>query len=253
MRLVLNRPDAGNAIDPGLACALRDAAAECDEDPAVRCVVIAARGRMFCAGGDIRAFAEAGPRLGIFLKQLTADLHVAFSRLARMDKPLITAVQGPAAGAGLSLAVLGDLAIAARSARFTMAYTALGVSPDGGSTWLLPRLIGLRRTQEMAVLNEPVDADRAAAMGLITRAVDDATLPGEVDALATRLAASATAALGRTRALLLSSFSTGFEEQMELEARAIAASGIGPEGREGITAFNNKRKPDWSKATSPLR
>lgn len=246
VRLVLNRPEAGNAIDPGMARALRDAATECDEDPAVRCVVIAARGKLFCAGGDIRSFAAAGPRLGGFLKQLTADLHVAFARLARMEKPLVTVIQGPAAGAGLSLAVLGDLALAARSAHFTLAYTALGVSPDGGSTWLLPRLIGLRRTQELALLNRRVGAEEAAAMGLITRAVDDGALAAEAEQLAGQLARSATVALGRTRALLLSSFAAGFEEQMEHEARAIAASGNGAEGREGIRAFGEKRKPDWS-------
>lgn len=245
-RLVLNRPDVGNAIDAGLARALRDAAIECDEDPAVRCVVLTARGRMFCAGGDIRSFGTAGERLGGFLKQLTADLHVAISRLARMEKPLVTVVQGPAAGAGLSLAVLGDIALAARSAHFTLAYTALGVSPDGGSTWLLPRLVGLRRTQELMLTNRRLTADEAAGMGLITRAVDDASLASEADELAGTLARSATAALGRTRALLMASYGASFEGQMEAEARAIALGGNGAEGREGIAAFLEKRKPDWA-------
>ena len=245
-RVLLNRPDAGNAIDRGLASALRDAAIECDEDATVRCVVIAARGKMFCAGGDIRAFARAGDQVGVLIKQITADLHIALSRLMRMNKPLVTAIQGPAAGAGLSLAVLGDLALAARSAHFTMAYTALGVSPDGGSTWILPRLIGLRRTQELALLNERVSSDAAVSMGLITRVVDDDVLDAEVSALSGRLGISATMALGRTRNLLLSSFGAGFEEQMELESRSIAACSIGVEGREGIRAFGEKRKPDWS-------
>ena len=246
VRLVLNRPDAANAIDADLAKALRDAAVMCDEDASVRCVVLAARGKLFCAGGDVRAFASAGPKLGAMLHGLASDLHAAMQRLARMGKPLVTAVQGPAAGAGLSLAVLGDIALASRSAHFTMAYTALGLSPDGGSTWLLPRLIGLRRTQELALTNRRVAADEAAALGLVTRAVDDAALAGEVDALASSLARSATAALGRTRTLLLSAFGASLEDQMAAETRAIAAGGDSAEGQEGVQAFLAKRKPAWA-------
>ena len=246
VRLVLNRPDAANAIDADLATALRDAAAMCAEDASVRCVVLAARGKMFCAGGDIRAFASAGPDLGTMLHGLASDLHAAMLLLARMNKPLVTAIHGPAAGAGLSLAVLGDVALAARSAHFTLAYTAIGLSPDGGSTWLLPRLIGLRRAQELALTNRRVGADEAAALGLVTRTVDDTALTGEVDALASTLTRSATAALGRTRNLLLSTFGNSLEDQMAAEARAIAASGDSPEGREGVQAFLAKRKPNWA-------
>ncbi len=246
VRLVLNRPDAANAIDADLAKALLDAAVLCDEDASVRCVVLAARGKLFCAGGDIRVFASAGSALGPMLEGLAGDLHLAMQRLARMGKPLITAIQGPAGGAGLSLAMLGDIALAARSAHFTMAYTALGLSPDGGSTWLLPRLIGLRRAQELALTNRRVGAEEAAALGIVTRAVDDDALAGEVDAVAATLAKSATAALGRTRHLLLSSYGASLEDQMAAEARAIAAGGASPEGQEGVQAFLAKRKPTWA-------
>jgi 2-(1,2-epoxy-1,2-dihydrophenyl)acetyl-CoA isomerase len=158
---------------------------------------------------------------------------------------MVTAVNGPAAGAGFNLSLLGDIAIAAQSAHFTLAYTAIGLTPDGGTTWLLPRLIGLRRAQELALLNKRLSAPDAAAMGLITRTVDDAALTAEVDAIATQLAAGATRALGRTRNLLLASFNSALEEQMEQEARNIAAAGRDPEGREGIAAFLAKRKPDF--------
>jgi 2-(1,2-epoxy-1,2-dihydrophenyl)acetyl-CoA isomerase len=158
-----------------------------------------------------------------------------------MRKPLITAINGPAAGAGLSLAILGDIAIAARSAHFTLAYPAIGLSPDGGSTWLLPRLVGLRKAQELALCNRRITAEEAAAMGLITRSVADDALAADVTKTTNALIASATGALGRTRQLLLSSFGATLESQMEEEARAIAESGRSADGREGIAAFLAKR------------
>lgn len=244
-RLTLNRPQAGNAIDLPLARALMEAAIECDEDETIRCVLLTGAGRLFCAGGDISGFAGAGERVPALLKELTAYIHSAASRFSRMAKPMVTAINGPAAGAGLSFSLLGDIAIAAQSAHFTMAYTAIGLSPDGGATWLLPRLVGLRRAQEMTLLNQRVSAEEAVKIGLITRAVADDALPAVANEIAEKLAASATRALGRSRNLLLSSFGNALEEQLELEARGIAAGGRDPEGKEGITAFLAKRKPDF--------
>jgi 2-(1,2-epoxy-1,2-dihydrophenyl)acetyl-CoA isomerase len=244
-RLTLNRPQAGNAIDVPLARALMEAAFDCDEDEAIRCVLLTGNGRMFCAGGDITGFAGAGARSPVLLKELTAYIHSAASRFSRMAKPMVTAVNGPAAGAGLGFSLLGDIAIAAKSAHFTMAYTAIGLSPDAGATWLLPRLIGLRRAQEMTLLNKRVSADEAAEIGLITRVVADDALAITANEIAEKLAASATRAIGRSRNLLLCSFGNALEEQLELEARGIAAGGRDPEGKEGIAAFLAKRKPDF--------
>jgi len=244
--LTLNRPDVGNAIDVPLARALMEAAIACSEDDTIRCVVLTGAGRTFCAGGDVGCFASAGSAFPSLLKELTAYLHMAIARFSRMGKPFVTAVNGAAAGAGLSLAILGDIAIAARSAKFVLAYGAIGLSPDGGSTWLLPRLLGLRAAQEFALTNKRLSADEAAAMGLVTRAVDDDQLAQEMMATALSFANSATRSLGRTRTLLLSSFGNSLEEQMELEAQAIAESGRDREGREGVAAFFAKRKPDFS-------
>src|SRR5258706_3203899 len=241
-KLTLNRPDVANAIDVPMAQALMEASTTCDEDDSIRCVVLTGAGRFFCAGGDVGGFAEAGDGVPLLLKALTAYLHMAIARFARMPKPLITAINGPAAGAGLSLAMLGDIAIATRSSHFTPAYSAIGLSPDGGSTWLLPRLVGLRRAQEMLMTNKRVSADEAVSLGLITRAVDDDAIASEVGAIAWRLAASATPALGKTRNLLLSSFDSSLEAQMEAEARAIAESSRTVQGRELIDAFVKKRK-----------
>jgi 2-(1,2-epoxy-1,2-dihydrophenyl)acetyl-CoA isomerase len=244
-RLTLNRPQAGNAIDVPLARALMEAAIECDDDDGIRCVLLTGAGRMFCVGGDIGGFAAAGEKTPALLKELTAYLHSAVSRFSRMGKPMVTAVNGPAAGAGFSLSLLGDIAIAAQSAHFTPAYTAIGLSPDGGATWLLPRLVGLRRAQEMALLNKRVRAAEAVEMGLITRVVEDAALIDLADAIAAQLASAATRALGRPRNLLLASYGNALEEHLEPEARNIAAAGRDAEGREGLAAFLAKRKPDF--------
>jgi 2-(1,2-epoxy-1,2-dihydrophenyl)acetyl-CoA isomerase len=244
-RLVLNRPETGNAIDVPMARGLMEAAIACDEDASIRCVVLTGAGKLFCGGGDVAGFAEAGAQLPGLLKELTAYLHMAVSRLSRMGKPLISVVNGAAAGAGLSLAILGDITIAARSARFTLAYGGLGLSPDGGATWLLPRLIGLRRAQEMMLTNRRLTADEAVAIGMITRAVEDAELAGEAAALAGQLADGPTRALGRMRTLLLGSYGNALEEQLELEARAIAAGSRDAEGREGVAAYLARRKADF--------
>lgn len=243
--LRLNRPQVGNALDLPMVRALLDAAIACDEDESIRCVVLTGTGRMFCAGGDVASFGAAGEAIPLLLKEITTYLHAAVTRFAHMSKPLLTAINGPAAGAGLSLALLGDIAIAGRSAHFTAAYTALGLSPDGGATWLLPRLVGLRKVQELTLLNTRVSADEALSLGMITRVVEDAELDAEVQNMATRLASAATPALGRVRNLLLDSFDTSLEAQMEAEARAIADLGRTAQGREGIAAFIAKRKPQF--------
>lgn len=241
--LRLNRPTAGNSLDGPLARSLMEAAIRCDEDPDIRCVVLTGTGRFFCAGGDVGAFAAAGDAAPALIKQITGYLHLAIARLARMPKPLVTAINGPAAGAGFSLAILGDIAIAARSAHFTLAYTAIGLSPDGGSTWLLPRLVGLRRAQELALLNRRVAGDEAVALGLITRVVDDSDLETAIQAMASDLSRGATGALGQTRRLLLNSFNASFETQMEDESRGISDAMRTAHAREGAQSFVEKRKP----------
>ena len=239
--LVLDRPAVGNTIDMSLARALVDATVRCDEDEAIRCVVLTGRGRLFCGGGDVSAFAGAGDDLSAFLRELAGVLHEAISRLMRMKKPLVVLVNGPAAGAGLSLALAGDITLAARSAHFTAAYGALGLTPDGGMTWSLPRLVGYRRAQEIILGNHRVSAEEAAAIGLVTRVVADDALEAAGAELAANLARASTAALGAARQLLLDSFDAQLEDQLEREAQAIAAAGATPEARAAIAAFLAKR------------
>jgi 2-(1,2-epoxy-1,2-dihydrophenyl)acetyl-CoA isomerase len=245
--LTLDRPKA-NGIDLEMGRALMHAAIRCHEDKDVRAVVLTGAGSMFCAGGDLKSFVGFGKDLPAALLELTTYLHAATSRLLRMRAPLVTAVNGTAAGAGMSLAISGDLVLAAESASFTMAYTAAGLAPDGSSSWLMPRLIGLRRTQELMLTNRTLSAREAAEWGLVTRVVPDADLQAEAAALAGKLAQGPTRAYGVVKSLLAETFSTAYEAQLEHEARGIASMAGTPDGQEGVRAFVEKRTPRFTGA-----
>lgn len=245
-RLTLNRPDAANALHLDMCRELLDAAVRCDEDPDVRALVVDAAGRLFCAGGDLRFFAEYGGDVGPLVKEMTVYLHGAFSRFARMRAPVVTAVQGMAAGGGLGLAMCSDIVLAGESAAFAMAFTAAGLSPDSSSTWFLPRIVGMRRAQELMLTNRRLDAREALEWGLVTQVAPDDALEAEAAALARTLAAGPTAAFGSVKRLLCETFANGLETQMEMEAREIAANARGADGREGVAAFLAKRKPAFT-------
>src|SRR6058998_2325130 len=240
--ITLNRPDAYNALNLALGRDLFAAALEVDEDPGVRCVVITGAGKAFCGGGDVKDFAEALPRIGVLVKELTTYVHGAVSRLARSDKPVIMAVNGVAAGGGLSLALSGDLVLAAESARFTMAYSKIAATPDGSSSYFLPRLVGLRRAMELYFTNRVLSAREALEWGLVTRVVPDAELKSAVDALARELAQGPSKAFGGAKRLFHQSTWESLETQMELEAQAIAASGRTEDFKSGVRAFANKKQ-----------
>ncbi len=243
--ITLNRPDAYNALTLPLARELFQAVLEVDEDPAVRCVVLTGAGKAFCGGGDVKDFAESLPRIGILIKELTTFIHGAVSRLARSPKPVLVAVNGVAAGGGLSLALSGDLVLAAESARFTMAYSKIAATPDGSSSYFLPRLIGLRRALELYLTNRVLSAREALEWGLVTRVVPDAELGTAVEALARELAQGPTRAIGAAKVLFQQSTHESLETQMELESQAIAAAGHTDDFREGVTAFAAKRTPTF--------
>jgi 2-(1,2-epoxy-1,2-dihydrophenyl)acetyl-CoA isomerase len=245
-RIMLDRPDVGNAIDIPMATELRSCATRSANDASIRCVLLSGRGKLFCAGGDVVGFAGAGNSLPDYLIEITTQLHSALSVLASMNKPLVTAVNGAVAGAGIGLAILGDIVLADAAAVFTLAYTGIGMTPDGGSTWLLPRLIGLRRAQELCLTSRKVSATEAAAMGLITRVVESGQLMEAANTVAAQLANGATGALGATRRLLAGSDHNSFEAQMQLESQAIAARARTVDGREGVASFVGKRKPQFT-------
>jgi len=246
-RLTLDRPEHGNSIDMGLARELGEAAQVCAADALVRCVVLTGAGRLFCAGGDIRAFVDEGTP-GPTLRKLADAVHTAQRTLATMEKPLVVLVNGPAAGAGVGVAAIGDIVLAAESAHFTAAYTTIGLTPDGGLTWLLPRLVGLRAAQEMILTNRRINAAEAAAIGLVTRVVADKELEAEGRAIAERMVSGATQAFGVCRRLILEGMERPFFEHLDAEAAAISAAGERREGREGVAAFLARRKPEFDGA-----
>lgn len=244
--VTLNRPEVGNALDLAAARDLMHVALRCDEDSAVRAVVLGGAGRMFCAGGDLKSFSEQGDHLPHHFKEVTTYLHAAISRFARMDAPVVAAVQGAAAGGGFSLAISCDLVLAAESARFTMGYSKIGLTPDGSSTYFLPRLVGFKRAMDLTLTGRVLSAQEALEWGIATRVVPDDDLAAEAAALATELAAGPTAALGASKRLLHAGWTESLETQMEAETRAIAGRARTADAREGISAFLEKRTPSFT-------
>jgi 2-(1,2-epoxy-1,2-dihydrophenyl)acetyl-CoA isomerase len=243
--ITLNRPHAYNALDLALCDGLVRAAIECDENPAVRAVLVTGSGTAFCAGGDIRQMQEHVVRdgdAGRFLKQLAGQLHLALATFAHMAKPVITAVNGPAAGAGFSLALAGDLALASEAAKFTVAYTAIAVPPDGSLSFHLPRLIGPKLAYELACSNRSLTAAEACDLRLINAVYPAASFAVEAKGYAANLARGPTVALGQAKRLIALAAASSHETQMEYERQAIALCGHSADFKEGIAAFLAKRK-----------
>jgi 2-(1,2-epoxy-1,2-dihydrophenyl)acetyl-CoA isomerase len=251
-RLTLARPDAGNSIDLTMAEELDELTTAWTTDPGVRAVLVQGEGSTFCVGGDLKSFASE-PDLPAHLTEITTHLHAAISRLAGMDAPVIAAVHGSAAGAGCSLAAVADLVLAGASSRFVMAYTAIGLTPDGSGSWSLPRVVGLRRALELTLTNRRLTAAEAVEVGLATRVVPDEDLRDEAEQLARSLAAGPTAALGAAKRLLRGSLANDLETQMTLEAEALALAAGSADGREGIAAFLEKRTPRFGDRSRAAR
>ena len=243
--ITLNRPRAGNALTMQMGRELMDASIRCGDDPEVRAVVLTGAGRMFCVGADLKQLPPAGPKMAPEIKLLTTWLHAAISRFVRMDAPLICAVNGTAAGAGMSLALIGDLTLAVESARFTMAYSRIALTPDCSATYYLPRLVGFRRAFELYLTNRMLPATEAEAWGLINRVVADDALMPETQALAAQLAAGPTQAIGATKRLFHSTWTESLESQMEQETQSIANAARCPEASEGLKALFEKREPNF--------
>ena len=243
--ITLNKPAASNALDLEIARELMSAALRCEDDPGVRAVVLTGAGKHLCFGGDLRGMAEQGEHVTAYLNELTTHLHAAISSFTRMRAPVIAAVNGTAAGAGIGLVCMTDLAICGKGSKFSLAYTGVGLVPDGSTSFLLPRIVGRRRALELFLLNRVLTADEALAWGLVNQVVEDAEVLTQSQALAARLAAGPTEAYGAVKRLMTTS-EPGLEQQMASEGRAIAAQATHPQGREGIAAFLDKRKPSFT-------
>jgi 2-(1,2-epoxy-1,2-dihydrophenyl)acetyl-CoA isomerase len=244
--VTLNRPDAANSLNVPMSEELVKVATHCDSNPDIRAVILTATGRMFSAGGDLVSFAAQGAQMSEYMRYATTGLHAAISRFARMNAPYLVAVNGTAAGAGFSMAISGDLVFAAESAKFTMAYTRAGVSPDGSSTFFLPRLVGHVRAMQLILMNDLLTAAQARDWGLINEVVPDAELMPRVLAVARQLAAGPTLAYGESKRLVADSLANTLETQMELETRAIAGlARSSSDARNAIQAFASKQKAEF--------
>jgi 2-(1,2-epoxy-1,2-dihydrophenyl)acetyl-CoA isomerase len=244
-RITLDRPDAANGLSMQMAKELLEVSIACRSDASVRAVILTGRGRFFCAGGDLKGFVDNADHLYAFVKELTTHLHSAMVNFARMRAPLVVAVNGAAAGAGFSMAAAGDIVLAARGAKFSMAYTGAGLVPDGSSSWYLPRIVGIRRTQELMLTNRRLSAEEALDWGIVTRVVEDVELAAEAEKLALQLASGPTVAFGAVKKLLALSFESSLEAQLEHESQAISEAAVTADGREGVTAFFAKRAADF--------
>ena len=243
--LTLNRPEAANALNPAVIHAFRDAAESLADRDDVGAVLFTGAGKNFSVGGDLRFMHDAGDDVADAVYGLASTMHAGLLALSELDAPVISVVRGAAAGGGMSLAISADLVLAAESAHFTVAYTAIGFSMDGGASWTLPRIAGHRKAMELALLNERLTAARAAELGLVTRVVPDDQLDAEAEALARRLAAGPIGAHGAIKRLLRFSSTSPLGQQLEDEARTIAGLSAAPDGREGVLAFLDKRAPHF--------
>jgi len=246
-RLTLNRPERLNSFNTHMHSEVQDALTAIGRDGSARVLVVTGAGRGFCAGQDLsdRVVAPGGapPDLGSSIERGYKPLILA---LRRLPLPVIAAVNGVAAGAGANIALACDLVIAARSATFIQAFAKIGLVPDSGGTWMLPRLVGPARALGLALLGEKLPAEQAAQWGLIWRCVDDAQLSAEVDTLARQLAAAPTLGLARTKQAMLAGWGRTLEQQLDIERDLQQELGHSADYAEGVAAFMEKRVPRFT-------
>lgn len=243
-RITLNRPDKYNSLNDAMHKALGDAVRQAQTDNSVRCVLLTGSGRAFCAGQDLADSAEDGaaPDVGAVLEKYYTPLITA---ITTMDKPVICAVNGVAAGAGANIALACDIVIAGRSASFIQAFSKIGLIPDAGGTWILPRLIGHARATAITMLGEKISAEKAENWGMIWQCVDDDSLQQVTQDLAQHLSAQATTGLAFTKRLLQLSWDNPLPKQIALENQYQTAAASTKDFAEGVDAFNNKRSPNF--------
>ena len=246
--IALNRPKVLNAFNGQMHEEMFDAMNDAALDDSVRCIVLRGEGRGFSAGADLSDVLEGdgnpeGPDLGEYLRKTYSRLVV---RMIEMEKPIVAALHGPVYGAGLGIALACDLRVAAQNTKFSVAFVKIGLMPDAGVSFFLPRLIGLGRAMEMSMLGDGVDAAEALRYGLVNRVVADAELEGEAAALALRLAGMPTAALGRMKGALYASFETDLEAALERDAVGQTFCGYTQDHKEGVSAFFEKREATFT-------
>lgn len=241
--LTLNRPDAANGINLAMGQELLQATTSLADDPTLRVVLVSGAGARFCGGGDVKRFAALGDELGHHIREITVPLHAALSQLVRLDAPVVCAVHGSAAGAGLGFVAAADVVIASESAKFVMAYTGIGLTPDGGTSFFLPRLVGVKRALELAITNRVLTAAEAQEWGLVTQVVPDDELMPAALALVERLESGPTLAFGAVKRLVHGSLEHSLDQHLAQESEEMARAGRSADGVEGVAAFVERRSP----------
>ncbi len=243
--ITLMRPDDANALNGEAFREIWDVSLICDSDPNVRAVILTATGRMFCSGGDLKDFASRGDDLPRYLTESATLFHAAVTRFQRMDAPVVIAVNGVAAGAGISLVATGDVVLASEEALFVSAYTASGLTPDGSSTYFLAKHVGLMRAKELILMNRRLTAAEALDWGLVTKVVPGDGLMDAAREIAAGFAKGPTKAYGGAKRLLLSAFDGSLEAQLEKESVSIADMARTRDGRHGIETFAARGTPTF--------
>jgi len=241
LTLTLNRPKA-NAFDQGLVDALLDALRRAEAEASVRSVVLTGAGSVFSAGQDVTALGAVDGQVS-FRRHLERTYNRLILRVLRLEKPVVGAINGAAAGAGLGLALAADIRLTARSARFVFGFTGIGLTTDSATSLMLPLLIGLARASEVAFTNAPISAEQALSYGLVNRVVDDTDLAAEAAKVAAQLAAGPTRALGLTKRAFNHALLPHLEDVLDYEAHLQEAAGRTADHREGVKAFLEKREP----------
>ena len=244
--ITLNRPQRLNAFDEAMHRALRDALAEAESDPACRALLLTGAGRGFCAGQDLGDRLSAAGETSVLGGALEAYYNPLIRKLRALPLPIVAAVNGVAAGAGANIALACDIVLAARSASFVQAFIRIGLVPDAGGTWILPRLVGLARARGLALTAEPLPAEQAEAWGLIWKMVEDDALMDEAHKLCAHFAAAPTVGLALTKRALDESWENDLDSQLDLERELQREASLTPDYAEGVRAFLQKRKPAFT-------
>ncbi|MBW1744334.1 MAG: enoyl-CoA hydratase/isomerase family protein [Deltaproteobacteria bacterium] len=241
--VTLNRPKVYNAVDEEMLKLLAGQLSDLSFDKGVSAVVITGEGKVFCSGGDLRSIHDfpKGAAQGVY--ELATLFHQVVEEIRRMKKPVIAAINGVAAGGGLSLALACDFRVMGHSATLIQAYTSHGLSIDGGASFILPRLVGLARAMEIVAFDKPIPAEQALALGLVTEVAEDGQVLEVAKGMASRFGESSLLAFGVCKRLMLDSFHTSLEAQLENERVGISRCVAHGDGEEGIRAFLEKRKP----------
>lgn len=245
--ITLNRPERANVLDLAMSAALIAAIDAVADDQTVRAVLLRARGKCFCAGGDISDFVDSLHDLSGLLDRQIPPLHQAIYKLATLPVPVISALNGPIGGGGIGLALCADIVIAAETMKLRGGYSAIGLTPDVGASWLLTRRVGAARAKEIFFTNEPLSSIECLRLGVVSQVCADEELDDRAIALVESLSRAATGSLARTKVLVDGAAERSLQDHLALEHRFMVESGRSPDAIEGITAFQKKRQPKFAR------